>query len=161
MTRREWILASLAASAAGAVWAQPALTAVDEAGMGKVIAGAKGKVLLLNFWATWCVPCRKEMPLLAKLAQKLNTRPFALVTVSCDEPDRKAAAAAFLKQNGLSGAAYFKQAKDDEKFYRAVDPKWDGELPALFLYDAAGRKSRVFLGDTPASEVEAAVNKLL
>ncbi|MBX9602990.1 MAG: TlpA family protein disulfide reductase [Bryobacteraceae bacterium] len=155
------MLASLAASAAAGARGQSAVIPVDEAGIGKVIAGAKGQVLLLNFWATWCVPCRKEMPLLVKLARKLSTRPFALVTVSCDEPDRKAAAAAFLKQSGVSGTAYFKQAKDDEKFYRAVDAKWDGELPALFLYDPAGRKARVFLGDTPASEVEAAVNKLL
>lgn len=155
------MVGSLALCGAAGASAQPALTPVDEAGIGKVVAGAKGKVLLLNFWATWCVPCRKEMPLLAKLAQKLNARPFALVTVSCDEPDQKAAAAAFLKQSGVSGAAYFKQAKDDEKFCRAVDAKWDGELPALFLYDKTGRKARVFLGDTPASEIEAAIAKLL
>ena len=40
----------------------PKLTRVDQAGYPKVIAAHRGKVVLANFWATWCVPCRKEMP---------------------------------------------------------------------------------------------------
>ena len=54
-----------------------------------------------------------------------------------------------------------KNAKDDDKFINLVDPKWSGALPALFLYDRTGRKVKMFVGETPMKELEAAVSKLL
>src|SRR5882672_8901471 len=93
----------------GMAQAQSKLTAVDETGYPKLVAGYKGKVLLVDFWATWCKPCRAEMPELAKLSKRLAARGFALVTVSSDEPEQEAAAANVLKNDGVTGPAYLKQ----------------------------------------------------
>lgn len=141
--------------------ASAALPGVDEAGYRKLIAERRGKVVLIDFWATWCAPCRAEMPQLVKLSQKLAPRGFQLVTISADEPEQAAKAEQYLHQQGVPFPAYHKQAADDDKFINSVDPKWSGALPALFLYDKSGRKVRSFFGETPMSEVEAAVNKLL
>lgn len=69
-----------------AVTAQHRLAPLDESGYGKLVAAHKGKVMLVDFWATWCVPCRAETPELAKLASKLRARGFDLVTISAACP---------------------------------------------------------------------------
>jgi thiol-disulfide isomerase/thioredoxin len=137
------------------------LTPLDEAAYAKLVVAHKGKVVLVNFWATWCKPCRAEMPDLAKLDQKLRARGFELVTILADEPDREAAAAKILKDDGVSGLAYMRKAADNDKFSDAIDPKWEGVLPALFLYDRTGKKVRAFIGETPVKDLQAAVEKLL
>lgn len=141
--------------------AQSKFTPVTEASLGKMIAAHKGKIVLLDFWATWCVPCRAEMPQLVKLSEKLRARGLDLVTVSTDAPEQEAAAFKLLMQNSIAAPFYLKKAADDDKFYEAVDGKWSGEMPAMFLYDRSGKRVRSFLGETPVKDIEAAIQKLL
>jgi len=158
VTRR---LLLLAAAGALSLFAQGNLLPLDEAVYQKLIASAKGKVLLVNFWATWCEPCRTEMPALAQLQSNLRAKGFQLVTVSADEPEEEAAARQFLVKSNIQGPAYLKKVKDDDAFIRSVDPKWSGALPALILFDRTGRKSRAFIGETDLKDLEAAIRKLL
>ena len=138
------------------------LTPVDQVSYPKMIAAHRGKVVLANFWATWCVPCRKEMPQLVQLSRKLAARGFDLVTISADETEQQGAAAKLLGDNHAEGATYLLKAPDKDKFYPAVDAKWSsGELPALFLYDRSGKKVRSFFGETSLADLEAAITKLL
>jgi len=137
-------------------------TPVDQASYPKVIAAHRGKVVLVNFWATWCVPCRKEMPQLTQLSRKLAARGFNLVMISADEKEREAAALQLLQGNRAEGTTYRLKTPDNDKFYPTVDVKWaSGELPALFLYDRTGKRVRSFLGETSIQDLEAAVAKLL
>jgi len=144
-----------------ALRAQPRLIPVDEAGYRKLLEGGRGLVLLVDFWATWCQPCRTELPLLVKLAAKYGSSGLRLLTISCDEPEEEADAARFLQQCQVQGPAYIKRAANDDRFIASVDAKWSGALPALFLYDRQGRKARSFLGETEISAVEAALARLL
>ncbi len=156
--RARWIFfalsAVLSATAAG-------LPEVDETGYAKTIGAQRGKVVLVNFWATWCAPCRNEMPGLAAIARKFADRGMVLVTISADEPEDAPAAASFLQQSGITGPSFLKRARDDDAFIRALDPAWSGELPATFLYDRKGRKVRSFFGEVELRELEAAVAKAL
>lgn len=145
-----------------AAWLAPApLAPIDEAGYADLLARHRGSVVLVDFWATWCEPCRTEMPVLAALEKKWRGRGFVLITVSADEPEEEAAARAFLEKTGVNGPAYIKRAHSDEAFINAIDSKWSGALPALFLYGRQGRKAASFIGETEASEIEAALRKLL
>ncbi len=139
----------------------PPLQPVDESGYQKIIAASKGKVLLIDFWATYCKPCRAEMPQLLQLETRLAPRGVKVITVSADEPEMTAAAAKFALEVGVKGPAYIRKAKDDDKFINFVDPKWSGALPALMVYDKAGKLVKSFYGETPLKVVEAAVTKLL
>ncbi len=147
--------------AALALTAQPKLTPVDESLFAKVVAAHKGQVILVDFWATWCVPCRAEMPQLVKMSEKLAARGLVLVTVSADEPGKEAAAFKVLMENSVAPPFYLKRAGDDDKFNDLVDTKWSGELPAMFIYDRSGKRVRSFLGETPVKDIEAAIEKLL
>jgi thiol-disulfide isomerase/thioredoxin len=153
------VWAILAASAA--LSAQPKMTPISEATFPKLIAGHKGKILLVDFWATWCVPCRAEMPQLVKLSAKLGPRGLDFVSVSADEPNKEAAALKVLMENAVGGPFFIKKAADDDKFNDLVDAKWSGEMPAMFIYDRTGKRIRSFLGETPMSDIEAAIEKLL
>ena len=142
------------------LFAQDKLIPVDEAGFQKLVSSQKGKILLADFWATWCVPCRKEMPQLVALQAKLKARGVELVTISADEPEQEKSAIQFLKQSKVQGAVYVKRPKDDETFINTIDPKWGGALPALFVYDRAGKRVRSFIGETPLDQLEAAIAKV-
>ncbi len=84
----------------------PTLAFKDANGAEKSLADWKGRTVLLNLWATWCVPCRKEMPALAGLERKLGGPDFQVVAVNIDtrDPDKPKA---WLQQAGVTGLAYY------------------------------------------------------
>lgn len=137
------------------------LLPVDEEGYRKLLKAHRGKVVLVDFWATWCEPCREELPVLAALERRLRDRGLALITISADEPEKERDARAFLDKCGIRMPAYLKKARKDEDFINFIDPTWSGALPALFLYDRGGRKVQAFIGETEAADIAAAVGKLL
>jgi thiol-disulfide isomerase/thioredoxin len=140
----------------------PKLTSLDQVSYRKLIAAHHGKVIVANFWATWCLPCRKEMPQLVQLSRKLAARGFDLVMISADDPEQEAAALKLLKDNRAEGTAYLLKTANKDAFYPTVDGKWaSGELPAVFLYDRNGQRVRSFFGEASISDLEAAITKLL
>jgi thiol-disulfide isomerase/thioredoxin len=153
-------LALLLLSSSLAVLAQQKFQPVDEARYPKLVAEHKGKVLLVDFWATWCKPCRAETPAIVQMASRLAAKGLDVVAISADEPEQETGALQFLREYKVPGQPYIKKSQDDDKFMAIVDPKWNGGLPALILYDRTGKKVRAFYGETPTKEVEAAVLKL-
>jgi thiol-disulfide isomerase/thioredoxin len=137
------------------------LKPVNEATYPKMVASAKGKVVLVNFWATYCVPCRKEMPALVALHQRLGAKGFLFITVSADEIEQEKDAAAFLDKTKVAAPFYIKRAKDDDAFINALDPKWSGALPASYLYDRQGKKVKSYFGEVNLKQLEADILKLL
>ncbi len=141
--------------------AQPRLAPLDENVYRRMLASHKGQVVLVDFWATWCAPCLEELPQLVRIEAKYRARGLRLIPISCDEPEDEAKALNFLRKAGVSFPGYLKRVADDEKFILSVDPKWSGALPALFLYDRAGRLVRSFVGEADLGAVEKAIQKLL
>jgi len=72
--------------------AAPALSLRDPAGKTYDLASYRGKVVLVNFWATWCAPCREEMPSMQALRQRLEGKPFEVLTVNLMESEEMIAA---------------------------------------------------------------------
>ncbi|HEX8984217.1 MAG TPA: TlpA disulfide reductase family protein [Bryobacteraceae bacterium] len=148
-------------ASAALLCAAPKLTPVDEAAYRALIASAKGKVVVVDFWATWCAPCRAEMPRLVQLETRYRARGVRLLTISCDEPEQEAGASGFVGGQRVPQPAYIKRAASDEKFIDSVDPKWSGALPALFVYDRQGKLVKSFIGETDMAALEEVLKKLL
>lgn len=161
MTRRDCVLRVVSAfSAAELLGAASPLTPVDQAGFRELVTSHKGRILLVDFWATWCAPCREEMPKLVSLAGRY-AKQVDLLTISCDEPEAAVKAAAFVDQNHALSPRFIRQAKDDDAFINSIDPKWSGALPALFVFDRNGRQAQSFIGETNMGQLEAAIKRLL
>jgi thiol-disulfide isomerase/thioredoxin len=112
---------------------------IDTFGLKDLIAKSKDKPLLVNFWATYCDPCRDEFPDLVKVDSDFRAKSLDFVTVSLDDvSDIKTTVPQFLAQMKATMPAYLLNVSDPEPAINAVDPKWQGELPATFLYNAKG-----------------------
>ncbi len=115
------------------------------------IRASGAKATIVNAWASWCGPCRREIPMLEAMAENLRPQGVAFVLVSVDEPEERPQAEAFLRDHHVTLKSYM-AARPLEPFKLALNPRWPGMLPATFLYDGAG-KLRYFWGG-PAYEQE-------
>lgn len=156
----KWMVAFVMLTGTIAASAQT-LPAVDEAGYSKLVASHKGKVVLVEFWATWCVPCRQEMPEMVKLEQRLRPRGVDMLMISADDPAKVADAAKVLKDSGMAAPGFIRNVSDEDAFCHSLSPQWEGALPAIFIYDKSGKLVKSYIGATPAKTVEAQLNKLL
>jgi thiol-disulfide isomerase/thioredoxin len=118
----------------------PDFTFADAGGNPKSLTDFKGKVVLLNIWATWCVPCREEMPALDKLETKLGGKDFAVIAVNIDK-DGAEKAGAFLKETGASNLALYTDPPG--KLFSIV--KAVG-MPTTLLIDREGREIARLVG---------------
>ena len=135
---------------------------LDAGGLVEAVAREKGRVVLVNFWATWCVPCREEFPLLSRLQARHRRAGLSVLGVSTDFQKEKAAVEKFLVEQKPSFPNYRKKSGgDDQKFIEAVDSSWGGELPFSVLYDRSGRKVKVFSGELEIATLEKQIVSLL
>jgi thiol-disulfide isomerase/thioredoxin len=114
------------------------------------LAGLGKRGTLVNAFASWCGPCREEVPMLEAMAPHLARDGIALVFVSFDEPEDRVKAESFLRANNVRSPAFL--ALDGLNFRTRLAPKWPGMIPATFLLDHT-RKLRYFWGG-PAYEHE-------
>jgi thiol-disulfide isomerase/thioredoxin len=111
----------------------PAAPFTDAAGKTHTLAEFKGKVVVLNLWATWCAPCVAEMPTLAKLETATQGQPVVILPVSVDDADDVANAEAFIAKR--PPLPFYSDPKYGLAF--AFKPPAEG-LPTTVLIDPAG-----------------------
>ena len=115
--------------------------------------------LLVNFWATWCDGCREEFPDLVKIDNDYRAKGLNFLSVTLDEVSDKTKAVDFLKQMKATMPVVLLNVNDPEPAIHAVDEKWDGALPATFLYDRDGKIVFKYFGKIKPAELRAAIDK--
>jgi thiol-disulfide isomerase/thioredoxin len=135
---------------------------VDAKALAQVLARQHGKAVLVNFWATWCEPCRQEYPDLVRLQKALGPRGLQVVGISTDFASALPAAKKFLAEQKPTFPNYRKKSGDDDQvFINAVDKSWGGELPFSVLYDRTGKKNKTLSGKHSYADYEREVLALL
>ena len=178
MLRSLYTALVLAAIALPGVAGPVDIAAAQQAGMKKLVAGSgtpapdvafgdldggthrladwKGQALLVNFWATWCAPCREEMPSLAKLAAERGGDDFAVLTIAAGRNPPEAMRK-FLDENGIEGLPLLTDPKMElARAFGVVG------LPVSVLIDAEGNEVARLMGEAEwnSEAAQAVVNAL-
>ncbi len=138
------------------------ITPVSSAELTEVLAEQVGKVVLINFWASWCTPCLKEIPALVELARRYRARGFELVSVSLDDPrDIEVIVVPFLNRRFPDFVSYARLDPDMDTVVSVVDTAWNEILPSSYVLDRDGNVAEQIQGGQPIEVFEAAVLPLL
>ncbi len=179
--KRNFLLLALGLAAAALFAAPPATPSQEKRGAGEVsvreidLDGLKKLIgrddaaatraprpLLVNFWATYCEPCRDEFPDLVQIDKDYKARGLEFVTVSLDDAaEIKSSVPEFLRLMRAEMPAYLLNVADPEPAIKWIDQAWGGGLPATYLYDAEGRVRFKHMGRVKAAELRAALDAVV
>jgi len=137
-----FVLPAFAASSSGPA---PAFSLSGRNGKSIDLSQFKGQVVMINFWATWCKPCREEMPLLEDIYKKYKPMGFTMLGVNV-EPDSKAAEAWLAKQKPVSFPIAFDTESKVSKMYKVAG------MPSTVFVDRKGNIRIMHKGYKPGDE---------
>jgi thiol-disulfide isomerase/thioredoxin len=112
---------------------------------------SKESFVLMNFWATWCEPCRVEIPALNRLHKKYPSVVF--VGINVDDPANRGAIKGFLKKYPIDYQIYLREGKDFEALAQQIDSEWKAGIPATFIYKN-GKQVYAKLGQITDADLE-------
>ncbi|HVK03454.1 MAG TPA: TlpA disulfide reductase family protein, partial [Armatimonadaceae bacterium] len=117
---------------------------------GRTLADLKGKVVLVDFWATWCGPCVAEMPKVREVYRRHRNAGFEIVGVSLDDPEQGEKMAKFVRENQMNWPQVHDKTRDISKRYGVT------AIPVTYL---VGRDGKIIAANLSGEELEAAVAK--
>lgn len=150
----------VSSSPAAAARKSPPVRQIDIVGLREALTPSN-KPLLVNFWATWCDPCREEFPDLVKLDAEYKGK-IDFITISLDDlSEINRDVPKFLSDMKAEMPAYLLKALDDDAAIAFVSKEWAGALPLTILYDPAGKQIYYRQGKVRIETVRAEIDKLL
>lgn len=161
--RRAALLLAAAALAipAGTAGAESVKLVKPEHYRSRVVAPKKGRVVLVNFWATWCEPCREELPALVAASRAFPSKDLAVVLVSTDSLNKTPEVSKFLSKEKVPFVCWQAKSRDPQTFIDAVDKAWGGAVPYTLVYDRKGALVARLAGPQTKEAFGEAVRKAL
>lgn len=140
--------------------ALPRVTKIDLVRYSELIKPGS-KPLLINFWATWCVPCREEFPDLVKINDEYKGK-IDFITISLDfEEELNTTVPQFLKDMKADMPTYLLVTPDESAAIGMISKEWNGALPLTVLFEQTGESAFFHQGVVKPSELKAAIDKLI
>src|ERR1043165_1001546 len=138
------------------------VTPIDTDALKGLLSQQRQKPLLVNFWATFCDPCRDEFPDLVKIDKDYRSQSLEFITVSLDDMvDINTEVPKFLDLMKAKMPAYLLNVNDPEPAINMVDQRWRGDLPATFLYNEKGEVVYKHIGRVNIAELREAIDKVV
>ena len=138
----------------------PNVTKIDQARYAELIKPA-AKPLLINFWATWCVPCREEFPDLVKINDEYKGK-IDFITISLDfEEELNTGVPQFLKEMKADMPTYLLITPDESAAIAMISKEWGGGLPLTVLFAPSGERVFFHQGVVKPAELKGEIDKLL
>lgn len=132
----------------------------DYEGLKPLLFNNDGKVYVINFWATWCAPCVKELPYFEQLREKYKDKNVEIVLVSLDFPHQfKTKLKPFIKDRNLKSKVVVLDDVDSNSWIPQIDKDWSGSIPATIIYK--NDKRSFYEQSFTYNELEEELNKFL
>lgn len=141
--------------------ALPPVTQTKSAGVAELLAAQKGKIVVLNIWATWCPPCVHEMPDLVKFYNETSRDEVAFIALSVDEVSEiEGAIPDFQKEHQVPFPIYVLNDRDLEGLNASLQGEFQGSIPSTFVYGKDGALANTVVGAITREELQKLVEGL-
>jgi thiol-disulfide isomerase/thioredoxin len=156
--KKIWVI-SLCLLLAGSLQSQ-IIPEIDRDGIAEIIQKQNDTTYVINFWATWCSPCVKEIGYFEELHRDYASEKLQVILVSLDFPNQKERRVVpFLQEKDISAPVRLVTDLDYNSWISMVDPSWSGAIPATLIYNS---EERLFLEkELTQSELNEHVNQIL
>lgn len=130
---------------------------VDFDGVKPLLNKSTDSLYVINFWATWCAPCVKEIPYFERLAEEFADRKLKVILINLDFSNHyESRLLPFVEKNGVKSKIVMLDDPDSNRWINQVDPSWSGAIPATLIYNKSERK--FFEKEFTYEELKEAVN---
>jgi thiol-disulfide isomerase/thioredoxin len=128
----------------------------------QIIANSKGDILIVNVWATWCVPCLREIPDLLTLEAEFKAHGVQLLGVAVDDPSPQASEVErFRTRYFPKFLTYARSGLDLDELTRVIDPTWNEVVPTTYILDREGAIKHRIQGKQSLEQFRAVLQTLL
>jgi thiol-disulfide isomerase/thioredoxin len=143
--------------------AQYRVDTIDKSNLEKLIKNRNGKVLFLNVWATWCLPCKEEFPDIVKLSNTYID--IEIVGLSVDYPDEvESKIIPFIKSHNVKFKIFVQDFRNIDDLINYLNKDWNGGIPTTFIFDTTGTQRAFIFGKHNYNyfkqEIEKVINDL-
>jgi thiol-disulfide isomerase/thioredoxin len=126
----------------------------------KTLQSPNERILVINFWATWCAPCIKELPLFEKLHQENSNAQVMLVSMDYDlDPDIEKVVR-FQNRKKLQAKIFFLTETDPNSWIDSIDKRWSGALPATLVINTKTKKREFVQGELKEGQLDDLIKKV-
>ena len=119
-----------------------------------LMASADQPVQIINFWATWCAPCVKELPLLEKLNRERNDVRVTLVSMDMDLDPNPEKVYKFISRKNIQSRVVILNERDPNSWINKIDTSWSGALPATLIVNSTSGKRRFWERELHEGDLE-------
>ncbi len=139
----------------------PPVQKIDHKGILDMVRTGDHRATLVNVWATWCIPCREEMPGIIRLRKQYREKGLNVILVSADDiGNADSTVPNVLRGFGVDFQTYIDNDSTDEEFIGGMNPDWSGALPTSFIYDKGGKLVNMMVGGKSYAAFEKEIRKL-
>ena len=136
------------------------LVAADADELLEVLTGSGAELSVVNFWATWCVPCKAEFPDLIKAGKEFEDKGVQMIFVSTDFEDQESSIRSFLEEQNVPWRSFIKKG-DSFEFIQSFHEEWLGGLPTTLFFDSDGLLIDYWEGISNYEEVRSKIESYL
>jgi thiol-disulfide isomerase/thioredoxin len=135
---------------------------IDQNQFSDVINNRNGRVLFVNVWATWCIPCIEEFPDLIKLQQAYEKKPVDFVSLNVNLiAEKDSLVIPFLEKENSNLDVYMADRDDVDALVDVIDKNWSGAVPVTFILDRHGKRKISIAGKRDYNFFRASIDSLL